>query len=268
MSPLPSGPAARARGVVRTFRERVASGEPRTPARRGLVTALAGVDLDLPRGAVTALVGKNGAGKSTLLKILAGLLPPSAGEVEILGEPPPSRRARPRRLAPRVGYLAQRRELDPEMTGRETLDFLAALHGLDRHTRRQRTTDLASAFGLTSHLPRRVAGYSGGLARRLHLAGGLLHDPELLLFDEPTAGLDPEGVDRLWEELTRRAAGGVAIAVATHDLAAVERWASRVVILEDGRQIAAGRPGELGDLAERFRERPRAGPMATSGEPS
>ncbi len=252
--------AARVRGVVRTFRERAARDDAEPSARRGEVTALAGVDLDLPRGAVTALVGANGAGKSTLLAILAGLLPATRGKVEILGQPPPPHRARPRRLAHRVGYLAQHKELDPEMTGAETLHLLAALHGLPRAIRHRRVAGLASAFGLERHLPRRVAGYSGGLGRRLHLAGGLLHDPELLLFDEPTAGLDPEGVDRLWEELTRRAAEGVAIAVATHDLTAVERRASQVVILEGGRRIAAGRPDELGDLGERFRNRSRAEP--------
>lgn len=257
---MPTEPAARVRGVVRTFRERTARDDAEPSARRGEVTALAGVDLDLPRGAVTALVGANGAGKSTLLEILAGLLPPTRGQVEILGQPPPSLRARPRRLAHRVGYLAQRKELDPEMTGAETLDLLAALHGLPRRTRQQRTADLAAAFGLERHLPRQVKSYSGGLARRLHLAGGLLHDPELLLFDEPTAGLDPEGVDRLWEELTRRATEGVAIAIATHDLSAVERWATRVVLLEDGRRIAEGRPEELGNLGDRFRNRSRAEP--------
>jgi len=197
--------------------------------------ALAEIDLDLQAG-LTAVVGPNGAGKTTLLRVLAGLLVPDEGRVEIPGD---------RRLR---GYIPQDLALDPEMTGRETLWLLAALHGVPRRERADRVAGLAAAFGIAAHLPRPVAVWSGGLKRRLHLAAGMIHDPDLLLLDEPTAGLDVERSGFLWEELKRRAAGGRAVAVVTHDLAAAERHADRVIVLHRGRLAASGPPSRLADL--------------------
>ncbi|HYO16899.1 MAG TPA: ABC transporter ATP-binding protein, partial [Thermoanaerobaculia bacterium] len=179
-------PASSARRVTRTY---------------GSTRALAGVDLDLPRGVLTVLVGPNGAGKTTLLRILAGLLPPSAGSVMTLGVDNPAAGRRRRDLRRRIGYIPQEIALDPEMTGRETLSLLATLHEVERKDRTERVESLAAAFGLSGHLPRPVSSWSGGLRRRLHLAAGMIHDPDLLLLDEPTAGLDPQGNDVLWAEL-------------------------------------------------------------------
>jgi ABC-2 type transport system ATP-binding protein len=214
---------------------------------------LADVDLDLPRGAITVLLGPNGAGKTTLLRILAGILPPSEGTVEVLGIADPARLGRHgrssrktlRELRRRTGYVPQEIALDPEMTGSETLSLLAALHGVPRPARAGRIAELAAAFRTTAHMPRPVASWSGGLKRRLHLAAGMIHDPDLLLLDEPTAGLDPEGCDVLWAELARRAGAGRAVAVVTHDVAAAERHAHRVALLDGGRLLAAGSPAEL-----------------------
>ena len=197
--------------------------------------ALAEIDLDLQPG-LTAMVGPNGAGKTTLLRVLAGLLVPDAGTVEI----PRDKRLR--------GYIPQDLALDPEMTGRETLSLLAALHGVPRRERAERVAGLAAAFGIEEHLPRPVAVWSGGLKRRLHLAAGMIHDPELLLLDEPTAGLDVEQSGFLWTELKRRAAAGRSVAVVTHNLAAAERHADRVVVLHRGRLAASGPPSRLEDL--------------------
>jgi ABC-2 type transport system ATP-binding protein len=204
---------------------------------------LADVDLDVVRGRLTALAGPNGAGKTTLLRVLAGLQAPYWGVVEILGAPPAP--ARSRDLRRRVGYIPQDVALDPEMTGRETLTLLAALHGVPRRERAGRVAALAAAFGTEEHLPRIVSTWSGGLKRRLHLASGMIHDPDLLLFDEPTAGLDQQGCDALWAELERRAAAGRAVVVVTHDLAAVERHADFVAILDHGRIAAFGSPAGL-----------------------
>ena len=190
--------------------------------------ALAEIDLSILPG-LTAVVGPNGAGKTTLLRILAGLLVPDTGTVEIPGD---------RRLR---GYIPQDLALDPEMTGRETLWLLASLHGVPRRERGDRITRLAESFGTAKHLPRPVAFWSGGLKRRLHLAAGMIHDPELLLLDEPTAGLDLEGNDFLWAELTRRAAAGRSIVVVTHDLDAAELHADRIVTLRDGRIVRDSR---------------------------
>jgi ABC-2 type transport system ATP-binding protein len=232
--------------------------------------ALSQVDLELSCGAVIALVGANGAGKTTLLRILAGLLAPDAGEVEVLGvERPAAAGARAAQaLRRRLAYVPQDPALDPEMTGRETLELLAALYGVPRTARRARVAAQAEGFGIASHLPRRVAAWSGGLRRRLHLAAGMLHDAELLLLDEPTAGLDDAGSAALWAELTRRAAAGAAVAVVTHDLAAVERHAQRVVILEAGWVAAGGSPRELmaafgvSSLAEAYRRATGRDPAA------
>lgn len=243
-------PASRARGVGHRF---------------GRTTALAGVDLDLRHGVITALVGANGSGKTTLLRILAGILAPSAGEVEVLGVAQPAQKGRRTRraLCRRTSYVSQDPALDPEMTGGETLALTATLYGLPRRRRRERVAELAERFGVDTHLGRRVAAWSGGLKRRLHLALGLIHDPELVLLDEPTAGLDPPGRDLLWADLEARARRGSAVAVVTHDLEAAERRAGRVAILDGGRLVAAGTPEEVRtvdgaaapDLAAAFRRR-------------
>jgi ABC-type multidrug transport system ATPase subunit len=243
-------PAARVRGVGHRY---------------GGTPALAGVELALPAGGITALVGANGSGKTTLLRILAGVLAPSEGEVEVLGVGQPARRDhRTRRaLARRASYVSQDPALDPEMTGGEILALAATLYGVRRRERRQRVAELAARFGVASHLERRVGAWSGGLRRRLHLAAGMVHDPELLLLDEPTAGLDPEGRRLLWGDLEARARNGRAVAIVTHDLTAAERHAGTVAILDRGAVVAVGHPAELltvgggtvADLTEAFRHR-------------
>ncbi|MFL6290377.1 MAG: ABC transporter ATP-binding protein [Thermoanaerobaculia bacterium] len=201
--------------------------------------ALAAVDLDLLPG-LTAVAGPNGAGKTTLLRVLAGYLRPDSGTAEVL---------RDRR---RIGYIPQDLALDPEMTGRETLALLAALHGVPRRERAGRVVRLAESFGTAGHLDNRVASWSGGLRRRLHLAAGMIHDPDLLLLDEPTAGLDLEGNDILWAELERRAAAGRAVVVVTHDLESAARHAGRAVILHRGRIVSDGPPRDLPVLYRRL----------------
>ena len=218
--------AAAARGI----RHRYGAGEP----------VLRGVDLVVPGGALTALIGANGSGKTTLLRILAGILEPTAGTVRLPG----GRRsgAADRRL---LGYLSQDPALDPEMTCGEILTLIAALHGVRRRARRRRVADLAASFGIEPALGRRVDRLSGGQRRRLHVAAGMLHDPLLLCLDEPTAGLDPEGSALLWAELESRSRRGRATVIVTHDLAAAERHAAEVCFLDRGQIVAAGAPREL-----------------------
>lgn len=242
--PPGSAPASRARGVHHRF---------------GRTTALVGVDLELQYGQITVLVGANGSGKTTLLRILAGILEPSAGEVEVLGigHPTHTGRSTRRTLRRRTGYLSQDPALDPEMTGRETLRLAATLYGVERRRRPQIIAELAAAFGVETHLSRRVSTWSGGLRRRLHLAAGMVHDPELLLLDEPTAGLDPPGRELLWRDLVERAQRGRAVALVTHDLATAERHAGNVVLLDRGAVVAAGSPAQL------LRSDDRSGPRLT-----
>lgn len=249
------------------LRDNPASRSPVSRARKighrfGKTTALAGIDLELRRGKITALVGANGSGKTTLLRILAGILHPSSGEVELLGISQPTRqdRATRRFLRRHTGYISQDPALDPEMTGGEILALAATLYGVPRRQRRRQMAELAAAFGVGSHLNRLVSTWSGGLRRRLHLAAGMVHDPEALLLDEPTAGLDPEGRRLLWADLAARVQRGRSVAIISHDLAAVERHAGAVALLDRGGLIAAGSPTELlalddgqaADLTEAF----------------
>ena len=215
------------------------------PAAR--VRALSDVDLDLSRGSLTVLLGANGAGKTTLLRIQAGLLAPSAGTVEILGIRQPAGR-RSRELRRRVTYISQEPALDPEMTGGETFSLLAALYGVTRQERAHRTAELAGAFGLQSHLGRPVRIWSGGLKRRLHLAAGMIHDPELLLLDEPTAGVDPKARRDFWEQIHQLAAEGLTFLITTHYMDEAERC-HRLAYIAYGSLLASGSVQEVVDGA-------------------
>ncbi|MEM7583457.1 MAG: ABC transporter ATP-binding protein [Acidobacteriota bacterium] len=198
---------------------------------------LRGVDFTARRGTLTVLAGANGSGKSTLVRILAGVLEPSSGEVHFAD------RALATRGGP--GYVAQDAALDPEMTGGETLELFAALYGLARSQCASRIAEVAASIGLEGWLDQRIDVLSGGQRRRLHLAAGMLHDPELLCLDEPGVGLDPDGVTMLWAELERRARAGCAVVIVSHDLITAERHAGVVAMLEAGRVAAIGPPAEL-----------------------
>ena len=207
--------------------------------------ALAGVDCSMRRSEITAVIGANAAGKSTLLRILAGALATDEGDVTLLGEALGSGCFANARLRTRIGYIAQVTELDPEMTGREALELFATLHGVVRDARVSHVDSVAEAFGLRTDLDRLAKRYSGGMRRRLHVSCGLVHDPELLLLDEPMAGLDPGGRAMLWEELRARASRGAAVCLASHDLGDVEEHADTVWVMDGGELIATGSPREL-----------------------
>lgn len=242
------------------------------------VVALDSVDLQLRAGELTALVGPNGAGKSTLLGLLAGALRPTSGTVELLGvrQPGADRRALGR-LQGELTYVEQEPALDPEMTGQETLALFAALYRVPVAHRRVRWDGLATRFGLIEVLARPVVTYSGGQRRRLHLACGLLHEPRVLFFDEPTVGLDPDLQATLWQELVARAAAGATVIVASHDLPAIEAHAARVVAVGRGAIVADGAPQRLcadhappgeglaGAYRALFGQDPGAGPLPRRG---
>jgi ABC-2 type transport system ATP-binding protein len=206
------------------------------------VVALDQLDLDIGRASITALIGNNGSGKTTFLKILAGLLTPDSGSVQALGCDPATRATW---LRARLGYVSQAIELDPEMTAWETLSLFATLYGLPRATRDALVAKLAESFGLAEHLPRFVSTFSGGLRQRLHLALGVLHEPELLLLDEPTAALDPAGRSFVWHFLQRLRNEGRTIIVASHDLAEVSQHCQAIALLHRGRLLASGSPTDV-----------------------
>ena len=206
------------------------------------VVALDHLDLDIRRASVTALIGNNGSGKTTLSKILAGLLTPDSGSVQVLGCAPAKR---PASWRARLGYVSQAVELDPEMTGWETLNIFTTLYGLPSSMCHARAATLGKSFGLAEHLPRLVSTYSGGLRQRLHLALGVLHEPELLLLDEPTAALDPAGRAFVWQLLHRLRNEGRTVVVASHDLAEVSQHCQAITLLHKGQAAATGSPAEV-----------------------
>jgi ABC-2 type transport system ATP-binding protein len=206
------------------------------------VVALDQLDLEIGRASITALIGNNGSGKTTFLKILAGLLTPDSGYAQALGCDPATRATW---LRSRLGYVSQAVELDPEMTAWETLSLFATLYGLPRSICHAPVTALAESFGLAEHLPRLVSTFSGGLRQRLHLALGVLHEPELLLLDEPTAALDPAGRSFVWHFLPRLRNEGRTIVMASHDLAEVSQHCQAIALLHKGRLLASGSPADV-----------------------
>ena len=207
--------------------------------------ALDGVVCEASAGEITAVVGPNAAGKSTLLQVLAATLRLDRGDRTIL-----TTRLGPRELASaelraRIGYLSQSPELDPEMTCGEHLQLFATLHGIARRDRDAAVAHIADAFDLTDDRDRLAKQCSGGRRRRLHIACSLMHDPELLILDEPMAGLDPDGRAALWRQLRDRASRGCAVILASHDLDGMERHADAVWVLADGALAASGRPNAL-----------------------
>lgn len=205
------------------------------------VVAVDGVEFRVSAGELHALVGANGSGKTTLLRLAAAMLEPTAGRVLLFGQAWSS----PQRLASRIAWIDQDPGLDPTMTGAEHLDIQAALMGLARSRRAKRIAELVGGLRLDGAVDHFVAEYSGGMRQRLHLALGLLHDPELLLLDEPTAGLDPEGQAAVWRFLVECAKRGRALLVVTHDLGRVAEHATTVIFVDHGKIVGAGTPAEL-----------------------
>jgi ABC-2 type transport system ATP-binding protein len=218
--------------VARALTKRYANG----------VLALDQLDLDIGRASITALIGNNGSGKTTFLKILAGLLTPNSGSARALGCNPATRATW---LRARLGYVSQAVELDPEMTASETLSLFANLYGLPRATCHALVGALAESFGLAEHLPRLVSTFSSGLRQRLHLAVGVLNEPELLLLDEPTAALDPAGRSFVWHLLQGLRNEGRTIVVVSHDLAEVSQHCQAIALLHKGRLLASGSPADV-----------------------
>lgn len=209
--------------------------------RFGARTAVDAVDLDVARGEVFGFLGPNGAGKSTLIRMLLGLLAPSDGSVEVLGLRMPDGAER---LRSRVGYMTQRFSLYQDLSVEENLDFVAEIFGLDGAERRERVEATLAEYGLAGRRRDRPEHLSGGWRQRLALAAATIHRPELLLLDEPTAGVDPQSRREFWEEIFALAADGATVLVSTHYMDEAVRC-HRLCILRDGRTVAVGQPAAL-----------------------
>jgi ABC-2 type transport system ATP-binding protein len=205
----------------------------------GSVRALDGVSFHAARGEVLGLLGPNGAGKSTALAICTGLLVPDSGSVE-LGDAGSPRSPAARRL---IGLAPQQIALYEDLTARENLVFLAKIHGV--HDPVRRADELLDMVGLLPRARDRVRTYSGGMQRRLNLAAAIVHDPPVILLDEPTAGVDPQSRSGILELVQRLAAEGRAVIYTTHYMEEAQRLCSRVAIVDHGHVLATGSVPEL-----------------------
>ncbi len=208
----------------------------------GGVEALRGVDFAVERGEIFGLLGPNGAGKSTTVRVLATLTKPTGGAARVGGldvvrQAPEVRRG--------IGYVAQASGVDPTATGRENLLLQARLHRLSAARARTRVRELLELFELGDAAERPAQTFSGGMKRRLDIAMGLVHRPQVLFLDEPTAGLDPESRAVMWREIRRLAAEGLTVLLTTHYLEEADELASRLAIVDRGRVVAAGTSAEL-----------------------
>jgi ABC-type multidrug transport system ATPase subunit len=211
--------------------------------RYGRVRAVDGIDLDVQEGDVYGFLGANGSGKTTTVRVLLGLVLPTSGEVELLGQRMP-RAAR--RVLPRVGALVEGPAHHGHLSGRANLALLdAAGPGGSRRTRRRRIEEVLEQVGLAGVDRRPVRAYSLGMRQRLGLAGALLRRPELLVLDEPTNGLDPQGISEIRELLLDLHRGGTTVFLSSHLLAEVEQLCTRVGVLDRGRMVLQDRLATL-----------------------
>lgn len=203
--------------------------------------AVDAVSLEAGAGEVVGVVGPNGAGKSTTLKMLATLIPPTAGSATIAGIPIADARA----LRPLLGVALQDLGLDPLMTGAEHFRVQAALGGHSPEAVAARGAELVELLGLEPYLERRVGAYSGGTQRRLALALALIGDPTVVIFDEPTAGLDPRARRHVWEVIEGLRERGLTVLFSTQYLEEADRLCDRIYLIDRGAIVVAGRPAEL-----------------------
>jgi len=208
----------------------------------GDVEALRGLSFSVRSGEIFALLGPNGAGKSTTVRILTTLSAPTAGSARVAGHDVV---AEPQEVRRRIGYVAQASGVDLTATGRENLMLQGRLFRLPVRELRTRLNELLELFQLTGAADRPATTYSGGMKRRLDVAMGLIHRPEVLFLDEPTTGLDPESRAVMWKEVKRLADEGLTLLLTTHYLEEADQLAQRLAIVDGGRIVAAGTPDEL-----------------------
>jgi ABC-type multidrug transport system ATPase subunit len=238
------GAAIRTRGLTKRF---------------GAHVAVGAVDLDVPRGAVYGFLGPNGSGKTTTIRMLLGLVRPTAGEVELLGAPVPDRAGE---VLPRVGALVEGPGFHPHLTGAANLRRLDAVDAAADHTTgRQRVAAALERVGLTAAAGKRYRQYSLGMKQRLAIAAALLGPREVLVLDEPTNGLDPQGTREIRALIGHLAADGVTVLVSSHLLAEVEQVCTHLGIMNAGRLVAQGAVDDL-------RGGQRAGVSVTTSDPA
>ena len=217
----------RARGLVKRF---------------GSFTAVDGIDFELQRGEAFGFLGPNGAGKSSTMRMIGCVSPPTAGELSILGLDPV---ADGPKIRSRLGVVPQEDTLDLELTVRENLLIYGRYFGLSRETIRERTAHLLDFVQLGDRAGDQVEPLSGGMKRRLTIARSLINEPDILLLDEPTTGLDPQARHAVWDRLFRLKQQGVTLVLTTHYMDEAEQLCDRLVVMDRGKIAAEGSPREL-----------------------
>jgi ABC-2 type transport system ATP-binding protein len=219
--------AIRAEGLVRRFGDNV---------------AVDGVDLKVAPGEIYGLLGPNGAGKTTTIRMFATLLRPDSGSARVFGHDVVAEADAVRGLVSLTGQFAS---VDEDLTGLENLVLIARLLGHSRKAARARASELLDAFGLSEAAGRQVKKYSGGMRRRLDIAASIVVTPDLIFLDEPTAGLDPRSRNQVWDIVRTLASGGTTVLLTTQYLDEADQLADRIAVIDHGRVIAEGTPGEL-----------------------
>ena len=222
-----SSPAILAEGVIKRF---------------GAVTALNGVDLEVPRGSVLGLLGPNGAGKTTMVNILTTLAPMTEGRAEVQGIDVSRSPAEVREV---IGLAGQNAAVDEILTGRENLELIGGLFHLSRRDAVVRAGELLDRFDLVDAADRQSTTYSGGMRRRLDLAASLMHEPQVLFLDEPTSGLDPRSRLVLWDVTRELVKAGTTVLLTTQYLEEADQLADNIVVIDHGQVIASGTAAQL-----------------------
>ena len=220
-------PAVRADALVKTF---------------GATRALDGVDLEVPSGSVLGLLGPNGAGKTTTVRILTTLLRADSGRAWVAGHDVAEE---PNAVRRRIGLSGQYAAVDGNLTGYENLYMVARLYGMSRADSAARANALLDRFRLAADGARQAKGYSGGMRRRLDLAGALIAEPDVVVLDEPTTGLDPRGRQDTWDVIGELVTDGATVLLTTQYLEEADQLADTIAVIDSGRVIARGSPDEL-----------------------
>lgn len=212
--------------------------------RFGDLTAVDEVDLSVPAGSIFGLLGPDGAGKSTLLRMIASVMRPDSGTASVFGIDVESD---PDTIAAQIGYMSQQFAMYPDLNVVENINFFARLRGVDKPTRKERSQSLLASMGMSDFTKRRAGRLSGGMKQKLMLATTLMHEPGLLLLDEPTTGVDPVSRREFWEILARLREEGRTIIVATPYMDEAERC-THTAFLDNGRITRTGTPQQMKDL--------------------
>ena len=246
------------------------------------LTAVDNIDITVEKGELFGLLGPNGAGKSTLISMLSTMLKPTSGRATVWGY---DIRAEPTKVRQSIGVVFQETTLDQKLTGRENLDLHGRLYGLNRKQRSERIKEVLELVELSKWENEIVQKYSGGMMRRLEIARGLMHYPDLLFLDEPTIGLDPQTRNHIWDYIRElNVEKKITMVLTTHYMEEADRLCNRIAIIDHGRIITMGTPSELksslggdiitlglgseadaGMLLERFGTRPEVSNISLAG---